>query len=89
MVAADRSHEAIAATGQGFDEARAVGGIAKSFAELVNRGIQTVVEINKGVGGPDLSAKLFAGDDFAGPLQQKAEDMERLILELDAHALFA
>lgn len=66
MVAAGRCKETVPTAWQGFDETRIVGRIAQSFAQLVDRGIQTIVEINEGILRPDLLTQFFTRDHFAG-----------------------
>ncbi len=79
--AVDGGDEAVSPPGQGFDEARARCGIAQRLADLVHRGIQAVIEIDKGVGRPDLFAQLIARDHFTGILEQRREDLKRLLLK--------
>ena len=47
-------NEAVAAAGQGFDVAGAGGGIAEGLANFVDGGVEAVVEVDEGVGGPKL-----------------------------------
>ena len=72
--------EAIAAARQSFDELRMIGGIAKRFANLIDGGIEAIVEIHEGVGGPQFPPQIVAGDDLAGNFQQFGENLKRLIL---------
>jgi len=72
----DRRKEAVSATGQGFDETRTRCRIAERFANLVHRSIQTVIEIDEGVGAPDGLAEAFACNDLSGVLQQCNENLE-------------
>jgi hypothetical protein len=81
--------KAVPASRQRFDEARIFGGVSQSVAQLVDRRVQTVVEVNEGIGRPILGAQLFTSDHFAGPLQQDREHLERLFLEFDPCALLA
>src|SRR6266852_7042080 len=81
--------EAVSAAGQGFDEARARGGIAQRLANLVHCGIQTVIEIDEGISGPDPYAQIFSRHDLTVILQQGAEDLKRLLLKPDASAVFS
>jgi hypothetical protein len=46
-----------------------------------------VVEVDERIGGPQTLAQLFPGDDVSGPFQQVGEYLERLLLELNAHAI--
>ena len=48
-----------------------------------------MVEVDEGVGRPETIANLVAGDDFAGFFEQQGEDLERLVLQLDAEAVLA
>ena len=81
--------ETIATAGQGLDEARAIGGVAQCVAKALDGGVETVVEIDKGVGGPESGAELLACDELTRILQQDRQDLEGLILKLDLLAVFA
>src|ERR1700682_5394637 len=48
--------EAVATPGQRLDEPRILRRISQRLAQFVDRGIQAVVEVDEGVGGPDLGA---------------------------------
>ena len=87
--AVNRRDEAVSAAGEGFDEARARCGIAQRLANLVHRGIQAVIEIDEGVGGPDFFAQLVARDHLTGILQQGSENLKRLFQKPDASAVLA
>ena len=62
----DRSDKAVAAAGKRLDIARGFGGIAEHFAKPRDGVVKAMVEIDEGVGGPNLVAKLLAGHDIAG-----------------------
>src|SRR5277367_2003168 len=83
----DGGDEAVSAAGQGFDEAWVGCGIAQRLANLVYGGIQAVIEIHKGVGGPDGLAEAFASDDLSGILEECGEDLKGLLLKTDACAV--
>src|SRR6266849_5317805 len=85
----DRCDEPISASRQRLDKSRVIGRISQRLPQLVDRRVQTVIEINEGIGGPVLGAKLFASHHFVRPLQQNGEDMKGLFLQLDPHALLA
>ncbi len=89
ILAADRRDEAISASRQRLDKSGVIGGISQRFAQLVDRRVQTVVEIDEGIGGPVLITQFFASDHFARPLQEDGEDVKGLLLKLDPHALLA
>ncbi len=85
----DRCDEAIPASRERLDKSRVVGGVSQRFAQLINRRVQAVVEVNEGISGPVLIAQLFASDYFPGPLQQEREDVKGLFLHLDSYAQLA
>ena len=82
-------YEAVAAAGEGFDEAWVGGGVAEGFADAVDGGVDAVFVVDEGAVGPELAGDLFAGEEVAGPLEEQAEDLEGLGVELDADALLA
>ena len=81
-----RADEPVSPAGQGFDVARSAGGVSQGFAKARDGVVQAVIEIDEGFGGPDLGAKLLAGHELAGAVQQSCQDLNRLALqaELDA-----
>jgi hypothetical protein len=82
------SDEAVAAAGEGFDEARIVSRVSEGFADLVDGGAEGVVEVDDGVFAPEALLEFFAGDDLSGAFEEGGEDFEGLGLELDAEAGF-
>ena len=54
-------------------------GITQRQSKLVDRGIQAMVEIDKSVGGPQTSMKLFARHNLAGTFEQRHQKLQRLI----------
>jgi hypothetical protein len=85
----DGSDEAVAALGKSFDEAGIVGFVGKGVAELVDGGVEAVLEIDEGVFGPEAFLELLAGDDEAGLFQEDGENLEGAILDFQADAGFA
>jgi len=83
------SDEAIPATGDGLDKPRAAGRIAQHFANFVDGRVQTVVEVNKGVGRPKAVAQFFPGDDDARAFEKYCQHSKRLILQAEATSLLA
>jgi hypothetical protein len=47
-----------------------------------------VIEVDKGVGLPDLGAEFFAGDEIAGPIEKRGQNLERLTLQAELDAAF-
>ena len=52
--------EAVAPLGQGLNETRIVRRVAERLADLLHRRAQAVVEVDKGVTGPEPTAQLLA-----------------------------
>ena len=55
--------------------------ISQGLTQAVHRAIQAVLEIDKGVGSPELAAKFFAGDHVSGPPQQDFKNLQGLSLQ--------
>jgi hypothetical protein len=70
-----------------LDEARRVGGVAQRLSQLIDRRVQAVVEVNEGIGRPDLGAKLFPIYYFARVTEQDSENAKGLFLQFDPQAL--
>jgi hypothetical protein len=63
---------------------RCIGGVAERLAQPLDRGVQTLFEVDEGVGRPQLGAQLLARDEPAGLLEQADEQAKRLLLEGDS-----
>ena len=72
-----------------FDVARAIGRVAKHFANPRNRVVQVVVKIAECVTGPDSSLKFFASHNLARPFQQDFENLEGLSAQAQSYAVLA
>src|ERR1039458_6445630 len=86
----NRSHwrdKAIAAAGNGFDEARFRDGIVENLANLVDGGAQAVIEVHKRVGGPKLLAYLLACYQLARTIEEHDQQLEGLGLQPDSFAI--
>ena len=57
------------------------------FTQLSNRAIDGVVVIDIGSWRPKLVLDLLPGHQLAGVLQQQNEDLQRLLLQLDARSM--
>ena len=79
----------LAATGEGFDEAGAGGGVVECFADAVDGGVDAVFGVDIRTVGPEVAGDLVAGEEFAGAIEEQAEDLERLGVEAKADALAA
>jgi hypothetical protein len=77
----DRCDKSIAATGHGFNKVGAIRGISQSFADLVNRHAQALVELNVGVFRPEMRLYLFPRDNCSSPLNKQSQQTQWLILQ--------
>jgi hypothetical protein len=82
-------YEAIAAAGEGFDEAGAGGGVVEGFADAVDGGVDAVFGVDPGAVGPEVVGDLVAGEELARTFEEQAEDLEGLGVEAQADALAA
>ena len=72
-------HQPIAASRDGLDVARSVGGIAEDVAKPLHGGIEPVLEIDEGVAGPQALSQLVAGDEVPGTLDQRQQHLQGLL----------
>ena len=86
MAAGHRSDESVAAAGQRLDEPRHIGRVPERIAQPANGSIQAVLEIDECLRRPQSLPQLLAGDEFAGTIQQRLENLKRLIGEIDPDA---
>jgi hypothetical protein len=79
----NRSDQSIAMPWQSFDISRVLDVVCKGLAQFIDSGINTVFEVNEGVGGPEILPDLFSSDHFAGALQERRKNLEWPLLKLD------
>jgi len=68
----------VSPAGDGFNEPRPLRIVAKRRPEALDSGIETVLEVDKGALGPQPPRQLFASNDLARPIEQKAQDFKGL-----------
>jgi hypothetical protein len=73
----------ISSPGQCLDVLWGIGFVAECFPQFLYGGIEAVLEVDEGVGGPDPFLEFFAGDEFAGIFEQNSEDSDGLGLDLE------
>ena len=61
----------------------------RASRNLVDRGIQAVIEVDEGVRGPELLLQFFARDDIAGAVEENGQHLERLPLQAQFGSAFA
>jgi hypothetical protein len=59
------------------------------LAQLPDSRAEAVIEIHEGIGRPQLLPQFLARHCLTGTLQQEAEDLEGLLLNLDPEPVFA
>jgi hypothetical protein len=67
----DGSDETVATAGESFDETGIVSGITESVPKTLDGGVEAMLEVDEGVGRPELALQLFPGDELAGFGQEK------------------
>jgi hypothetical protein len=87
--AVDAGNEPIPASGNGLNKAGVVGIISQRIAQPFNGGVKAVIEIAEGVLWPEFAAKFFSCNHLAGMLEQRAQDLERLLLKLQLESILA
>jgi hypothetical protein len=83
IVRVHRRDKPITSPRHGFHKTGVVSGISEGFADFVNGLVEALIEVYERVGGPDLLPQLFSSDDLSRTIEQGANDLERLVLELD------
>jgi hypothetical protein len=73
---------------QRLDKARTLGRVAQHFANLVNGGIQVVIDVDESV-RPETLLQFLPGHDLPGALQQDGENLKGLASELQFHPALA
>jgi hypothetical protein len=85
----NRCQKSIAAPGHSFDKRWILCRVAQSIAQPADRGVQAVIKIDERIGGPQAVPYFFARDNLTLPLQKQSENLERLLLQFDPHAIAA
>jgi len=82
-----RRDEPVAAARQRLNKARVIRRVVEGLAEPFHRSVETKLKVNKCIGGPKFSVKLFARNQFARSFQQTHQNLKRLPLQPDLSAL--
>jgi hypothetical protein len=85
----NRNNQPVSPSWQSLHVARTFRLITEGLPEPLNRIIQAHVEIYERVRGPKPLAKFLAGNHFAGPLDQKGQNLEGLVLQLNLQTMLA
>src|SRR6516164_9203113 len=87
--AIDHPDEAIPSPGYGFNEAGTLSVVIQRRPKPFHGIVQSLLEVHKGVGRPELLLQLFSGDGLARTSQQHDQYVQWLPLQSDLPALFA
>jgi hypothetical protein len=71
----------MAAAGQRLDELWMVGGITQRVAQVIHRLVETAVEVDERVGGPQPPRQFFTCDELARPLEERQQQLQRLVAQ--------
>src|SRR5579864_2997706 len=85
----DGSDKAIATARESLDETWPLRRIIEREPQFLDGVVETMVKIDKRVGGPDALLKLPTRHNFAGILHEDPQDMEGLLLQSDLQPVFA
>lgn len=85
----DCPDESVAAPRNRLYETRAFGRIAEGVTELLDRCIQTIVEVHEGVARPQLLFQFLARENLPRLFQQSAQNLKRLFLKFDRFTILA
>lgn len=78
-----RGKEPVASPGDGLHVARGFGVVVQGLAHLPDRDAEAVVELDEGVGRPELPLQLVPSDDLARPLHEQQEEAKGQVLQPD------
>ena len=84
----DRRDKSVPASRQGLDEPRSFRGISQRLTDLVDRGVQVVVDVDEGV-WPQPFLQFFARHYVAGLLEQDGQNLDRLAGKLQLLPILA
>lgn len=82
-----RGNEAISNPRNRFDVTGRACRIAESVAKLLDGFVQSVIEIDENIGGPETSPQFVTRDDLTGPLQQNRENLDWLLRQANLRAV--
>ena len=83
----DRRKQAITAAREGFDKTWVFGGITEGVAQALDRSVQTVIEVYKGVGWPKTAVQFLSRNDFTRTLKEHGQNLEWLLLKANLGAV--
>lgn len=82
------TNESVSMSWKCLDELGIFSCVIQRLPETLHRIIQPLVEVNEGVGRPDLSLNFLTRDDFSGMLKENTKHLEWLVLQFYPDAVF-
>ena len=82
-----RRQKPVSAAGDGLNKTGILCAVAQGVPEPADGGVQTVVEVNKSVCGPQPALQFFPRHYFSRPFEQQSENLEGLFLQLHPGAV--
>jgi hypothetical protein len=79
--------ESVTATRNRFYKTWTFCGVAEGLADFADRFVESVVEIDESVFGPEFFLKFLASYDLAGVLKQHSQCLEGLFLKANSQAV--
>ena len=76
-----RCHKPISPAGDGLDKTGILSAVAQGVPEPADGRIETVVEVDKGVCGPQPALQLFPRNHFSRSFEQQGKNLEGLFLQ--------
>jgi hypothetical protein len=76
-----RSYEAVSTSRDGLNEDGPLRRFAQSVAQPLDGGIQTMIEVNKGVRRPEFVAQFLSSNQLSRPFQERRQYLKGLFLQ--------
>jgi hypothetical protein len=83
-----RRREPVAALGEGFDVDRLRGRVSQGLAQLVDSLVQALLIIHERAVGPQAPLEFLARNNPTRLFEQGGQDLDRLLLQFQADAVF-
>src|SRR5437762_1952195 len=85
----NRRYEPVAATRERLNKPGALSVIAECLSQLTDGTVDRIIEINVGVPRPQPLLNIFPGDDLTRAFNKHAENLKRLLLQLESDAVLS
>src|SRR6185369_12966062 len=82
-----RSEKPVSPLGHSLDKPRSGSGILQRLSQLIDGGIQAVVEINKSVIRPEFLAEFLPSNHLPRPFQKERQNLKGLFLQTNPGAV--